>query len=197
MQCLATGQTVFIPHVTDEWIESIATSPEHLQFLRDLEIGSLMTLPLVVHERKLGALTLCLSRSSGRRYTTTDQQLAADLAQRAILAIDNAQLYRSTQEAERDLRHALVILGQHQQQLRTLQRLTDLLNQRLTNLPELLQVMVNAVCEVIPNAEFGLIVLQNPYTGMLELTAATGIGTDRFQLEEDFAPGEGLLGEIF
>ena len=57
--------------------------------------------------------------------------------------------------------------------------------------------MVNAVCEVIPNAEFGLIVLQNPYTGMLELTAATGTGTDRFQLEEDFAPGEGLLGEIF
>ncbi|MBW4695654.1 MAG: PAS domain-containing protein [Lyngbya sp. HA4199-MV5] len=197
VQCLKTGHTVFLPHVTEAWIESIATNDEHLQFLRDLEIGSLMTLPLVVHDRKLGAITLCVSQSSGRRYTPMDQQLAADLAQRAILAIDNAQLYRSTQEAERDLRHALVILGQHQQQLRTLQRLTDLLNQRLTNLPELLQVMVAAVCDVIPNVEFGLIVLQNPYTGMLELTAATGVGTERFRLENAFAPGEGLLGEIF
>ncbi|MBW4475157.1 MAG: PAS domain-containing protein [Stenomitos rutilans HA7619-LM2] len=197
VQCLTTGHTVFLSHVTDEWLESIAINSEHLQFLRDLEIGSLMTLPLVVPDRKLGAITLCLSRSSGRRYTQIDQQLADDLAQRAILAIDNAQLYRSAQEAERDLRHALIILGQHQQQLRTLQRLTDLLNQRLTNLPELLQSMVAAVCDVIPNADFGLIVLQNPYTGMLELTTATGVGTERFQLENDFAPGEGLLGEIF
>ena len=197
VESLETGETVFMPEVTDAWLESIAVSPEHLQFLRDLEIGSLMTIPLIVQERKLGALTLCLSRSSGGSYTVTDQQLALALAQRAVLAIDNAQLYRSTQEAEQNLRHALVILGEHQQQLRTLQRLTDLLNQCLTNLPELLQVMVNAVCEAIPNAEFGLIVLQNPYTGMLELTAATGIGTDRFQLEEDFAPGEGLLGEVF
>jgi len=197
VQCLTTGQTVFLPEVTDTWIESIAANAEHLQFLRDLEIGSLMTLPLIVHDRKLGALTLCRSRSSKRSYTIPDQQLATDLAQRAIMAIDNAQLYRSTQNTERDLRQALIILGQHQQQLRTLQRLTDLLNQRLTNLPELLQVMVNAICDVIPNAEFGLIVLQNPYTGMLELTAATGIGVDRFQLEEDFAPGEGLLGEFF
>ncbi|MBW4582400.1 MAG: PAS domain-containing protein [Tildeniella nuda ZEHNDER 1965/U140] len=201
VQSLTTGQTVLVPDVTDAWLESIAVNPEHLQFLQDLEIGSLMTIPLIVHDRKLGALTLCLSRSpgrsSGRSYTATDQQLAAALAQRAVLAIDNAQLYSSTQEAEQNLRHALMILGQHQQQLRTLQRLTDLLNQCLTNLPELLQVMVDAICDAIPNAEFGLIVLQNPYTGMLELTAATGIGTDRFQLEDDFAPGEGLLGEIF
>jgi PAS domain S-box-containing protein len=197
VESLETGQTVFIPNVTDAWLESIAVNSEHLQFLHDLEISSLMTIPLIVQERKLGALTLCLSRSSGGSYTTTDQQLALALAQRAVLAIDNAQLYRSTQEAEHNLRQALVILGEHQQQLRTLQRLTDLLNQCLTNLPELLQVMVNAICEAIPNAEFGLIVLQNPYTGMLELTAATGIGTERFQLEEDFAPGEGLLGEIF
>lgn len=197
VQCLTTGQTVFLPEVTDAWLESIAVNAEHLQFLRDLDIGSLMSLPLIVHDRQLGALTLCLSRSSGRSYTLTDRQLATDLAQRAVLAIDNAQLYYSTQEAEQNLREALIILGEHQQQLRTLQRLTDLLNQRLTNLPELLQVMVDAICAAIPNAACGLIVLQNPYTGLLELTTATGIDVDRFQLEAAFAPGEGLLGEIF
>jgi len=197
VQCLDTGQTVFLPEVTDAWLESIADNDEHLEFLHALDISSLITLPLIVHDRKLGALTLCLSRSSGRSYTATDRQLAVDLAQRAVLAIDNAQLYQSTQEAEQNLRDALIILGQHQQQLRTLQQLTDLLNQRLTNLPELLQVMVDAICDAIPNAAFGLIVLQNPYTGLLELTASTGTATDRFQLEEAFAPGEGLLGEIF
>jgi PAS domain S-box-containing protein len=197
VQCLRAGQTVFLPEVTEAWLESIAVDDEHLEFLHDLDIGSLMTLPLIVHDRKLGALTLCLSRSSGRSYTATDRQLATDLVQRVVLAIDNAELYQSTQEAEQNLRDALIILGQHQQQLRTLQQLTDLLNQRLTNLPELLQVMVDAICDAIPNAAFGLIVLQNPYTGLLELTASTGTATDRFQLEEAFAPGEGLLGEIF
>ncbi len=197
VQSLARNTAVVVSAVTDEWVESMATSPDHSQFLHDLDLGSVMTVPLIAHDRKLGALTFCHARSSGRHYTSADAQVAIDLAQRAALAIDNAQLYQSTQEAEHNLRRALIILGQHQQQLRTLQQLTDLLNQRLTNLPELLQLMVDAICEVIPNAEVGLIVLQNPYTGLLELTTATGVGVERFQIDTAFPPGEGLLGEIF
>lgn len=195
--CLSTGQPIFLPQVSQEWIESTALGPEHLQFLHDLELTSLMAVPLTVHDRCLGVLTVFLTAASGRSYTDTDLRLAEDLAQRTALAVDNAQLYRTTQEAEHNLRQALVILGQHQQQLRTLQQLTDLLNQRLTNLHELLRVMVNAMCDAIPNAEFGLIVLQNSCTGLLELTAATGIGAERLSLDSAFAPGDGLLGEVF
>ncbi|MBD2021417.1 response regulator, partial [Leptolyngbya sp. FACHB-36] len=194
---LSTRHSLFVPEMTNSWLQNLAVSPEHLQFLQELQPCSLITVPLIVHDQALGALTFYRTAASRRHYSLADLTLAEELAQRAALAVDNAYLYRVTQEAEQNLRRALVILGEHQEQLRTLQRLTDLLNQRLTNLPELLQVMVDTMCSAIPKAEFCLIVLQNPYTGLLELTAATGTGTELLQLDGDFAPGEGLLGEIF
>ena len=200
--CLATGLPVLVSEVSSEWLQfalassAEASSPQQSQFWQDLSLDSLMAVPLQVHDRCLGTLTFCRTAASPR-YTQADLRLAEDLAQRTALAVDNAQLYRTTQEAEHNLRQALVILGQHQQQLRTLQRLTDLLNQRLTNLPELLRVMVDAICEAIPQAEFGVMVLQNPYTGLLELTTATGIRPEQLHLDQAFAPGAGLLGEIF
>jgi PAS domain S-box-containing protein len=198
--CLDTGLPVLVAAVAPDWLQStLEGTPaaiEQLQFWHHLDLASLITVPLRVHDRCLGTLSFCRTAASPR-YTPADLRLAEDLAQRTALAVDNAQLYRSTQEAEQNLRQALVILGQHQQQLRTLQRLTDLLNQRLTNLPELLRVMVDAICEAIPQAEFGVMVLQNPYTGLLELTTATGIQPEQMRLDQAFAPGAGLLGEIF
>jgi len=73
-----------------------------------------------------------------------------------------------------NLRQAIIILGE-QQQLRALQRI-NLLNQRLTNLPGLLQVMVRAVCDGIGGAEFAMILLHDPQSNQLELTATAGIG---------------------
>ena len=195
--CLATGVPALVSEVTPDWLQStFAGLPDHLQLAQDLQLASLITVPLKVHDRRLGTLTFCRTTASPV-YTQADLRLAEELAQRASLAVDNAELYRTTQEAEHNLRQALVILGQHQQQLRTLQRLTDLLNQRLTNLPELLRVMVEAICEAIPQAEFGVMVLQNSHTGLLELTTAAGIQPEQLHLDRAFAPGEGLLGEIF
>lgn len=197
IQSLSSQQSIFVPEVSEDWLRAAAVSSEHLQFLQDLGVRSVITVPLFVHDQTLGALTFYRLASSERHYTLGDLKLAEEIAQRTALAIDNAQLYRVTQEAEHNLRQALIILGQHQQQLRTLQRLTDLLNQRLTNLPELLQVMCDAMCDAIAQAEFGLIVLQNPSTGLLELTASTGFVAEQLQLDEAFAPGEGLLGEVY
>ncbi|HEY9906427.1 MAG TPA: GAF domain-containing protein, partial [Thermosynechococcaceae cyanobacterium] len=195
--CLTTGLSVLVSEVSQDWLQStLAELPEHLQFAQDLGLTSLMTVPLKVYDRCLGTLTFCRTNAD-QPYTQADLRLAEDLAQRTALAVDNAQLYRSTQEAEQNLRQALIILGQHQQQLRTLQRLTDLLNQRLTNLPELLRVMVEAIREAIPQAEFGVMVLQNPYTGLLEMSTATGLQPDQLHLTPPFQPGEGVLGEIF
>lgn len=101
------------------------------------------------------------------------------------------------QQTETNLREALLILGEHQQQLRTLQRLTDSLNQRLMNLPNLLQTIVNAIHEAVPAADFSLIALKNTVTGLLELAAVAGEQTDRLQPVQAFAPQEGLLGEAF
>ena len=132
-----------------------------------------------------------------RLFTREDVNFLQAIANILASAIDQQRSEAALRQSEQNLRQTLNLLAQHQRQLRTLQQLTDLLNRRLTNLPELLQVMVTAMCTAIPNAEFGLIVLQNSTTKLLELTAVTGTGTHHLQLSEPFAPGEGLLGEIF
>jgi PAS domain S-box-containing protein len=194
---LRTGKSEFYPHIADELLVEVARDDEHLNLLRQVGFKSAMVVPLLAREHIQGFITL-VAAESNRHYTPADLALVEDLAHRAALAVDNAKLYRSTQEAEQNLRQAILILGEHQQQLRTLQRLTDLLNQQLTDLPNLLQVMVRTICDAISGAEFGLIVLHNPRTQQLELTAAAGQGVEKLQMKENsFAIGSGLLGRIF
>ncbi|PSB17863.1 PAS domain S-box protein [Phormidesmis priestleyi ULC007] len=193
---LKTGQSQFYPQVSDHLLVNQTQNAEQYEQLKAFKFRSAMIVPLLARERILGVITFALVESN-RHYTLTDLSLAEDLARRAALAVDNARLYQATQRAEQNLRKAIVILGEQQQQLRILQRLTDLLNQRLTDLPGLLQAMIDAICDAIPNAEFGLIVLQNPQTQQLELTATTGLDLDEFPINEAFSPGEGLLGRVF
>jgi excisionase family DNA binding protein len=61
--------------------------------LSEAGIAGLLAVPLRVQERVLGALTLSRD-AAGRPYTSDDQQLLQDLADRAALAIDNARLYQ-------------------------------------------------------------------------------------------------------
>jgi PAS domain S-box-containing protein len=194
---LRTGKSEFYPNVSEQLLVEVAHDAEHLNLLREVGFKSAMVVPLFAREHVQGFITLVVA-DSNRHYTPADLTLVEDLAHRAALAVDNAKLYRSTQEAEQNLRQAILILGEHQQQLRTLQRLTDLLNQQLTDLPNLLQVMVRTICDAISGAEFGLIVLQNHRTHQLELTAAAGHGVEKLQMKENsFAIGSGLLGQIF
>ncbi|MDQ1459806.1 MAG: hypothetical protein QOI08_1290, partial [Actinomycetota bacterium] len=56
-----------------------------------------LVVEMVTRERTLGALTF-VSAESGRRYAASDLQLAQELADRAAIAVDNAQLYREAEE---------------------------------------------------------------------------------------------------
>ncbi|MFM2429379.1 MAG: hypothetical protein RLZZ511_592 [Cyanobacteriota bacterium] len=89
-----------------------------------------------------------------------------------------------------------VALVEQQQHLSTLQQLTDLLNQRLSNLPGLLQVMIDAVCDTIAPAEFGLVLLHNAKHQKLELTATVGM-REISGIEPILDPEQGILAEIF
>ncbi|AFZ29362.1 multi-sensor hybrid histidine kinase [Gloeocapsa sp. PCC 7428] len=108
---LSSGKPYFVPVVSDEWLQAIATTPQHLQFLRACEIRSWMTVALVVQQRRLGTLTLCLSKDSSRDYTETDLRLAEELAHRVALALDRAQLYAQAQEANRTKDQFLAVLS--------------------------------------------------------------------------------------
>jgi PAS domain S-box-containing protein len=108
---LKTGKTVLIPYVSDGWMQKAATNAGHLQFMRDSRLRSLMTVPLIANTRTLGALTLCFAAESGRHYTTDELTLAEELAHRAALALDNAQLYHQAQEANRVKDEFLAVLS--------------------------------------------------------------------------------------
>jgi len=98
---LASGKATLVPIVTDAWMQATSSSAAHLQFMRDLQLYSLISVPLIAHNRKLGVLTCCLGEESGRHYTHDDLRLLVDLADRAALALDNARLYREAQDSNR------------------------------------------------------------------------------------------------
>jgi two-component sensor histidine kinase len=65
-------------------------------------LASFVTVPLAARGRTMGAVTLALA-TNDRRYDQQDIDLIRELARRAALAIDNARLYRESQEAKAEI----------------------------------------------------------------------------------------------
>jgi signal transduction histidine kinase len=80
--------------------ESWSTSSRAGEILEQVAFRSYMAVPLVARGRSFGAVALT-SSSGGRQLTTVDLALAEELARRAGLAIENAELYREAQQANR------------------------------------------------------------------------------------------------
>jgi PAS domain S-box-containing protein len=93
---LEERRPTLVTEVTPEYLAANTQSGEHLRALRELGATSLMSLPLVAHDRVLGALILV---NTTRRYESRDLVFAQELAHRASLAVENARLYRSAQRA--------------------------------------------------------------------------------------------------
>ena len=108
---LLHGETLFKAVITEDCLRSIATSNEHFQFMQAAELRSFITVPLVVQGRILGALSLCFTADSNRHYTQSDLTLVNELAHRAALALDNAQLYQQAQNANRAKDQFLAVLS--------------------------------------------------------------------------------------
>ncbi|MBH8571643.1 PAS domain S-box protein [Nostocaceae cyanobacterium CENA369] len=90
---MQTGQSELIPEVSDSLLVAITRNNEHLQVVRQMGIESVMIVPLVTRGQVLGSITF-VSAQSARRYSERDLALAKNIAQRAALAIENAQLYQ-------------------------------------------------------------------------------------------------------
>lgn len=196
MKVVRSGTPILMSEVTDQMLVEAARDQAQLAFLREIQLQSGIVVPLLVRGKTLGAISL-LSTKSDRRYGTTHLALAEELARRAVLSVENGQLYQETQKTSENLHQAILILGEQQQQLRTLQQLTNLLNQRLTDLPGLLREMVSAVAQAIAEAQFCFIMLNNPQANGLVLTVTAGIGTDKLPLDQAFIPNQGWLSQVF
>jgi signal transduction histidine kinase len=103
-------------------LAAAAHSPENLDMLGRLGIGSLLTVPLVARRKLLGAITFVGSRQ-GIPWNPDDVHLAKDVATRGALALDNAQVYDLAlvhkRSAETANKAKTVFLGAMSHELRT------------------------------------------------------------------------------
>jgi PAS domain S-box-containing protein len=97
---LRTGRAEFIPEVTDEMLVRSTRDEDLLRIVRELGPKSYIGVPLKVRGKPLGVVTF-VTAGSGRRYTEADLATAQDLADRAAIAVENAQLYRELRDADR------------------------------------------------------------------------------------------------
>jgi signal transduction histidine kinase/CHASE3 domain sensor protein len=111
-QVIRTGQPEIYPEIPEELLAAGARDEEHLRIIRELQIRSALIVPMNARGRTLGALTL-ISTEKGRRYNNYDLELAVELATRAAIAIDNAQLYRSALAAS-DAKSAFLATMSHE-----------------------------------------------------------------------------------
>jgi GAF domain-containing protein len=106
-EVMRTGTSLLIPEVTDEMLVAAARDEEHLRLARQLELRSVLIVPLVAHGRVLGVMSWVFAES-GRRYDDADLAFAEDLGRRGAVAIDNALLHSQTREAAVRLQRAVL-----------------------------------------------------------------------------------------
>jgi PAS domain S-box-containing protein len=116
-------QPLLVEHVSSDYLESVAQSPQHLEALRSINPTSIMAVPLLMRGQLLGAIAF-VSSTSSRLYRPGDLRLALALADRAAVAIENARLYRASVHATQlrdqllgvvahDLRNPLTAISLH------------------------------------------------------------------------------------
>lgn len=104
---IASGESVLIPEIPDELLVEAAKDEEHLRLARELQLRSVLVVPLKARDRVLGAISWVMAES-GRTYTEEDVKFAEELARRAAVAIDNSQLHSQTRMAADQLQRAVL-----------------------------------------------------------------------------------------
>jgi PAS domain S-box-containing protein len=104
---IQTGRSELYPEITEDLMASAARDEEHLRIMRELDLRSVMVVPLATRRGVLGALTL-VSAESGRRFGPVDLSLAEDLARLAGMAVENARLYQERSRVAATLQRSLL-----------------------------------------------------------------------------------------
>ncbi len=99
---LRNKQAEFHPFIPDELLVAVAKDEEELALVRSLGFSSVITVPLVVQEQAIGAITL-ITTETKRYYTPTDLAMAEELAGRISEAIEKARIYQRLQEFNNNL----------------------------------------------------------------------------------------------
>src|SRR6187200_787939 len=106
-----TGGSLLLPELPERELQRYASSEEHLRLMLRLRYTSAVVVPLVARGRPLGVLSFL--RFAGQLpYDDEDLELAAEIARRAALALDNARLFAHLSRTEQRLVTVLENLGE-------------------------------------------------------------------------------------
>ncbi|GIZ53703.1 hypothetical protein NCCP691_37170 [Noviherbaspirillum aridicola] len=97
---IRSGRSRFISEITDAMVNAIIKDPDRRAMLKELGMRSYLAVPLSAHGKTTGVITF-FAAESGRLYAEDDLLLAEELAHRAAVAIENAELYRELKAADR------------------------------------------------------------------------------------------------
>ncbi|MGZ5306059.1 MAG: SpoIIE family protein phosphatase [Actinomycetota bacterium] len=102
---LRTSVSEFYPEIPNELLEQ--APEEQREIARNLQLSSIMIVPLEVRGTVLGAMTLAYAES-GRHYDEQDLRMVESLGRRAAIAIDNARIYLDRDHIARTLQRSLL-----------------------------------------------------------------------------------------
>lgn len=104
---IRSGRSELYPELDRALLEAAALDEEQIRLVRELQMHSVMVVPLSARGRTLGAITFVWAES-GRQYEARDLQLAEELGRRAGIALDHARLYTREHRAAETLQRALL-----------------------------------------------------------------------------------------
>lgn len=93
---LRTGEVEYYPDIPDEMLVAAAKDEAELKLMRDVGFSSVIIVPMRLDNKTIGAISL-ISTESKIHYKPSDIEVAKGLANRAALAVYNANLYQAAQ----------------------------------------------------------------------------------------------------
>ncbi|HTX32188.1 MAG TPA: SpoIIE family protein phosphatase [Solirubrobacteraceae bacterium] len=107
-EVIRSGESRLVREITPEMISQADVSEGRAALIRDLQMRSVIIVPLAVPGRSaLGAMTLVMAES-GRRFEERDLALAEELGRRAAVAVENARLYTERSHIATTLQQSLL-----------------------------------------------------------------------------------------
>jgi PAS domain S-box-containing protein len=101
-----TAQPHLQPEIRLERLRSFALDEQHLQQMLQSGYGTSLAVPLIARGRTVGVLSF-MRFGGARPYTDGDTEVAAEMARRAALALDNALLFADLRRTEGQLEAVL------------------------------------------------------------------------------------------
>ncbi len=111
-RAIQTRRPVLIADASADALRAVCEDEDHVRIVEALGTSSILVVPLMTRGRVLGALTLC-SASPARQYGEPEVEMAQEVANRAAIAIENARLFRQSQDAVR-IRDEFVMVASHE-----------------------------------------------------------------------------------